>query len=181
MLEALLEADAALDVDHVDLAVAGGDVGLAMSLVLQDLLAVDLVRLEDTLVHDHELAIQARVDLEILRCLDADGRIKLVVEGIYCQVHLLSVRWRLLVLIEDLLPVVGDEALSIDPEPVASDRQDAVTHLLLGVGACDDLQRGKVADIPHDGRVHVVQSEDKRPSLAHIERCDRMFMPLQAA
>ena len=39
MLEALLEADAALDVDHVDLAVAGGDVGLAMSLVLQDLLA----------------------------------------------------------------------------------------------------------------------------------------------
>lgn len=55
--------DATLDVDCLNFAVVGGNVGLAMSLVLQNLGTIDVLVPEDTLVHHHELAVEAGVDL----------------------------------------------------------------------------------------------------------------------
>jgi len=72
--------------------------------------------LEDALMHDHKLTVEARVDLEILRRLHADSCEELIVESVDWHLHFFCVGHLCVVFIEYLLPIVNDEALAEDPE-----------------------------------------------------------------
>lgn len=50
-------------------------------------------------------------------------------EGIYGYFILYSVRYFLLLFIKDLLSVICDKSLTIDPKPITLDSQNSMTHL----------------------------------------------------
>ena len=82
VFKALFKAYTTLDVDHIDLAITRGQVRLSMPLVLSHGHTTDPSRLEHTLVHHFERAIDAGVHFEVLGCLHADCLEKLILNGV---------------------------------------------------------------------------------------------------
>lgn len=87
-----------------------------MALVLPDGDAIDLRVLEDALMHNHEVAVEARVNLQVLRRLHKDRSKELVVISIDgCElIGELVVLTH--VFLPDLLRVVRDEAVPVYPD-----------------------------------------------------------------
>ena len=152
-----------------------------MPLVLQNVRAVHVAVLEHALVHDHELPVEAGVDLEILGRLHAYGREELVVKGIDWHEHVLSVRNFDLVLIEDLLPIVNYEARTVDPYEIRFYSQQAMVSGFFGIRSWYNLNWVEISNVPNYQLICYVKSEDERPLLNHINGANRILMAFQAA
>ena len=115
-LKDTLQADTRLDIYHVYLAIRAGYVGLPVALVLPDGDAIDLRVLEDALVHDHEVTVEARVNLQVLRRLHKDRPEELVVIGVDGRELIGELVVLTHVFLPDLLRVVRDEAVPVHPD-----------------------------------------------------------------
>jgi len=98
------------------LAITWGNISLSVSFVLSNLYTVDVRVLKYTLVHNHKLAIKARVDLQVLRSLYANRLEKLIVERIDHNLQVSRVRNICIIFYEDLFLVISDKPAAIDPE-----------------------------------------------------------------
>lgn len=87
-----------------------------MSLVLPDGDAIDLWVLENALVHDHEVTVEARVYLQVLRRLHKDRTEELVVIGVDRRKLIRELVVLTHVFLPDLLRVVRDEAVPVHPD-----------------------------------------------------------------
>ena len=117
-LEDTLQTDTRLDIYYLDLAVRACNVGLPVPLVLPDGDTVDLGVLEDALVHNHEVAVEARVYLQVLRRLHEYRPKELVVIRIDGSELIRQLVVLADVLLPDLLRVVRDEAVAVNPDKV---------------------------------------------------------------
>jgi len=105
-----------MNVNYINLAVTWSDISLSVSFVLPYLHAVDVWVFEYTLVHNHKLAIKARVDLQVLWSLYADSLEKLIVKRIDDYFQVLSVRNICIILDKDFFLVVSEKSTSVCPE-----------------------------------------------------------------
>ena len=101
-----------------------------MPFVLSNDLTVNFWITKYTLVQINKLAIRARIDLEILRTLDADSLEELVVESIMGQIEVTSHLGILFISIEDFLSLVSHKAPSTDPKQARVNCQQAVAHVI---------------------------------------------------
>ena len=110
----------------------------------------------------NKLTIKARIDLEILRTLDADSLEELVVESIMGQIEITSLLGVLFISIEHFLSLVSHKAPSTDPKQARVNCQQAVAHVIALRWRLDDLQRSVAPNVPDDELVCVVHCEHKR-------------------
>ena len=89
-LKYILKFDSRLYIDNLNCAIVGGLVSLSVPFVLANDLTVNFLVTEYSLVQIDKLTVKARVDLEILRTLDADSLEELVVESIKGQIVVIS-------------------------------------------------------------------------------------------
>ena len=162
--EDILQFDSRLNVDNLDCAIVRSLVSFSVPLVLNDDLTVDAWVAKHALVQRNKLTVYARVNLEILRTLNADSLEELVVEGIQSQVEMICLCIDF-TLFEDFLSLVCHKAPSTDPEQARVDRQQAVAHVIALGRRLDYLQRSVVSYVPDDELVRVIHREHERPFL----------------
>jgi len=87
--------------------------------------------LEYTLVEHRELAIEAGVDLQILRRLHKDGPEKLIVIGIDREPRIKQIIMIVRIVHPHLLSIICDKAIAVDPEQVWPYRHDSMAQFLI--------------------------------------------------
>ena len=122
VFENTLEADTRLNVHNLNLTGIRCDIRLPLPLILPDRRTIDLLMLKDALVKDHELAVQTRVDLQILCRLHEYCTKELVVEGVDRQACIDHVIMVADIILPNLLRIVCNETVAINPDQLRRDR-----------------------------------------------------------
>ena len=138
--------------------------------------------LKDVLVHDHEVAVQAGVDLQVLRSLHEDGAEKLVVERIDGEAGINEIIMVAAdVLRPDFLGCVGDETVSVDPDELRIDRQDSMAELLIFARRRYRLQGLDGANVPNDELVALIEGENEGATLDNVDAYDGLAVARESA
>lgn len=111
----------------------------------------------------------------------ADCRKELIVERTDRHLHFFSVGYLDLVFVEELLSIVNDEALAVDPEQIGPHGQQPMASSFFGVRCRHYLKWGEVTNVPDNDLVCVVEGEDERTLLDDIDRADGILVTLQPA
>ena len=163
------------------MAIVRGDIRLSVPLVLPDRRAVSLWVPKNALMEDHKLSIKARVYLQVLRCLHENRAKELIVEGVDRQARINHIIMIVDIVLENLLSIVSDEPIAIDPDQLGRYRNDSMTKLLVFVRWGYRLQSGKRSDIPDDKLVGRIDRVNEGAPLNDIDTDYRCSMAFQAA